>query len=384
MSSNIDPMGFSLPANFDLNALFKGSAGPVNWDVAAFVSAAMAGDAEASPRWHDVEDEYTQLVRAAEVMVTSYTKLTSPELLTPVQVVSRARWAELHLKAFAPLVEPMAKKLANIDPAQVHEGTTEVPFQNLLKALMPFIMGSQTGMLVGFLSHHVLGRYDLMLPPASHGSLVFVAENLETAERSLNVVPRDFKFWLALHEVIRAIVYSQPGIRESYAELVDQLAETVQFDFSRISDMPEIDMNNMSSMQSMLEGAGDLMATEPTAQQQAAAQKMHDFIGLIEGFSDHVMSAVAGDSIPSIQQIETAIAQQRSERSDVEDVFEQMMGFDLRRREFQDARRFCDKIVADEGIDALNRVWAQPVARPNQHEFEHPQEWVARTIGRRG
>lgn len=373
-----------LPANFDLSRLLSSSGGPVNWEVAAAVAAQMAGDADAEPRWGDVEDEYAGLVRAAEVPVTEYTGLSAPKLLAPVQVVSRARWCELHLRAFEPMVVPLAEKLATAQAANVQPG--QEPFANMFRAMMPFLLGAQAGTMVGWLSHHVLGRYDLQVPPPAEGGLVFVAPNLEAAERDLNVVPFDFKFWLALHEVVRAIEYGQPGVREQFADLARGVTDAIRIDPEQLASLGSLqgfDMTDPASMQQVLDEAQGLAETLVEPGHEDALEHLEAYFGIIEGYAAHVTQRVGTDRIASIAEIEEAIAVRRM-TAESDDVFQQMLGFDVRRRHFEPARLFCDTVVLTEGIEALNRVWRSAEDRPTLEEIHDPDLWLARTVGRRG
>lgn len=373
-----------LPADFDLSRLLASSTGPVNWDIAKAVAAQMAGDADSAPRWNDVEDEYAGLVRAAEVPVSEYTGLSAPKLLAPVQVVSRARWCDLHLHAFEPMIVPLAEKLAAVQQTNVPQG--QEPFANLFRAMMPFLLGAQAGTMVGWLSHHVLGRYDLQVPPPVEGGLVFVAPNLEAAERDLNVVPFDFKFWLALHEVVRAIEYGQPGVREQFADLARGVADAIRIDPDKLSSLGSLqgfDMSDPASMREVLEQAEGLADAMVEPGHEDALERLEAYFGIIEGYAAHVTQHVGTDRIPSLAQIEEAITARRLTASS-DDVFQQMLGFDVRRLHFEPARIFCDTVVGTEGIEALNRVWRSAEDRPTLEEIHDPDLWLARTVGLRG
>ena len=41
-------------------------------------------------------------------------------------------------------------------------------------------------------------------------------------------------------------------------------------------------------------------------------------------------------------------------------------------------KSFCDAVVADGGLDALNFVWSAPEAMPTAEELESPSAWLAR------
>lgn len=374
----------NLPADFDLNRLLASSDGPVNWEVAAVVATQMAGDAGAEPRWSEVEDDYAGLVRAAEVPVTEYTGLSAPKLLAPVQVVSRARWCDLHLRAFEPMIVPLAGKLASAQAASVQPG--QEPFANMFRAMMPFLLGAQAGTMVGWLSHHVLGRYDLQVPPPAEGGLVFVAPNLEAAERDLNVVPFDFKFWLALHEVVRAIEYGQPGVREQFPALARDVADAIRIDpdqLASLGSLQDFDMSDPASMQRILDEAQDVAETMVEPGHEEALERLEAYFGIIEGYAAHVTQHVGSDRIPSLAEIEEAITARRL-TAESDDVFQQMLGVEVRRRQFEPAKLFCDAVVETEDIDALNRVWRSPEDRPTLEEIHDPDLWLARTVGRRG
>lgn len=382
MPDDLNPFGIPLPPDLDLARLLASSSGPVNWEIARFVAQAMAGDADGTARWSDVEDEYNDLVRAAEVQVQQYTGLSSTELLTPVEVVSRARWAEQSVRCFEPLVEPLAVRLGEAQAESAGAGGE--PFANLMRALTPFMVGAQTGMLVGWLSHHVLGRFDVQLPPTPGSRLVFVAPNLEAAERSLNVVPRDFKFYIALREVVRAIEYAQPGVREQFGELAAGLVTTLEIDADKLEDIGPVDFSDPASMQAFLEDPSGLLASLSSPAQAEAVEKMEAFVGLVEGYADHVMDAVGAARIASIAEIGAAIEARSSERHDVEDMFEELLGFGVRRSQYAVGREFCDAVVTQEGMAALNRVWKDEASRPTLAELQEPGDWLARTVGRRG
>ena len=60
-------------------------------------------------------------------------------------------------------------------------------------------------MLLGFLSHRVLGQYELaLLDPTTKPRLLFVAPNIDAAVGKLEVDRREFLHWVALHEVTHA------------------------------------------------------------------------------------------------------------------------------------------------------------------------------------
>ena len=56
-----------------------------------------------------------------------------------------------------------------------------------------------------------------------------------------------------------------------------------------------------------------------------------------------------------------------------------MIGMDLKMRQYQQGKRFCDGVVELAGIDGLNRVWTGPEQMPTMAELDDPAGWLERT-----
>ncbi len=63
-------------------------------------------------------------------------------------------------------------------------------------------------------------------------------------------------------------------------------------------------------------------------------------------------------------------------------MFERLIGLDLKLRQYEQGKAFCDAVVAAGGIDALNRAWASPDALPTLAELDAPEQWLERTCER--
>ena len=60
-------------------------------------------------------------------------------------------------------------------------------------------------------------------------------------------------------------------------------------------------------------------------------------------------------------------------------LLERLLGLDLKLRQYEVGKRFCDAVVRDWGIESLNRAWAAPELLPALAELDDPAEWVRRT-----
>ena len=60
-----------------------------------------------------------------------------------------------------------------------------------------------------------------------------------------------------------------------------------------------------------------------------------------------------------------------------------VIGLDLKLRQYEQGKAFCDAVVTVGGIEALNRAWASPDALPTLEELDAPDRWLARTANGR-
>jgi uncharacterized protein (DUF2342 family) len=68
----------------------------------------------------------------------------------------------------------------------------------------------------------------------------------------------------------------------------------------------------------------------------------------------------------------------RRSRSAPERLIEGLLGLDMKMRQYEQGKVFCDAVVAEAGMEALNRVWESPESLPTPLELEHPLEWLTR------
>ena len=91
--------------------------------------------------------------------------------------------------------------------------------------------------------------------------------------------------------------------------------------------------------------------------------------------SDHVGTELLED-LPTLR---AALNRRRRERSGLLKVLERLIGMDLKMRQYEQGKAFCDAVVARGGIEALNRVWRAPEALPTLAELDDALAWLART-----
>ncbi len=76
------------------------------------------------------------------------------------------------------------------------------------------------------------------------------------------------------------------------------------------------------------------------------------------------------DDLPSLR---TALQKRRRDRSGLLKLLERLIGMDLKLRQYEQGKAFCDGVVARAGIEGLNRVWISPESMPTVTELERPR-----------
>jgi putative hydrolase len=87
--------------------------------------------------------------------------------------------------------------------------------------------------------------------------------------------------------------------------------------------------------------------------------------------------------LPAYAGLRDAMERRRHSRSAPERALQRLLGLDLKMRQYELGKRFCDAVVERHGIETLNRVWEAPESLPTLAEIEDPEAWVARLRGER-
>ena len=108
-------------------------------------------------------------------------------------------------------------------------------------------------------------------------------------------------------------------------------------------------------------------------------ERMQAVMSLIEGHAEHTMDAVGAEVLPSLPSLRAAMNRRRRDRGLVWRVLERLLGLELKLRQYEVGRRFCDAVVDEGGPVALARAWRGPEALPSTSELQAPARWLART-----
>jgi len=185
-----------------------------------------------------------------------------------------------------------------------------------------------------------------------------------------------------LHELTHVFQFSGVGwLRGHLGGLLEEYLATVDVRVERgaAGGLPSI-----PNLQRLVElfREGGLIALVQTREQRRLLERIQSAMAVIEGYSEHVMDAVGERVLPAYTGLRDSMDRRRRSRSYPERVLQRLLGLDLKMRQYEEGKAFCDRVVERSGIAALNRVWETPEALPTAAELQDPAAWIERTGSR--
>jgi coenzyme F420 biosynthesis associated uncharacterized protein len=334
----------------------------IDWSLAATVARGVsalqpAGDPEPFSHLDGPAEE-------SERLVAAYTGLTAAGPLPSAEAVGRGEWVDANLRSLRGVLDPAADRLAGSIP--------------LVGGAVGGLLAVEAGAISGFLAGRVLGQYEFpVLEPDAAARLLFVAPNLGQAADAMDADAEQLLRWVALHETTHALQFGAvPWLREHLAGIVREFLGGLEVDPARLLRLPDLaDLRGL--VEQVRENGLAGLALSP--ERRELLERAQAFMALLEGYAEHVMDAVGADLLPDLPSLRAALERRRGERSGFLRLLERLIGLDLKLRQYQQGKAFCDAVVSLGGIDALNRAWSGPDALPSLGELDDALGWLGRT-----
>jgi coenzyme F420 biosynthesis associated uncharacterized protein len=340
--------------------------GVIDWKLATTVAEGVAGlkPAPESAAFEHVAGPAEEAAR----LVSAYTGLVAAEL-PHAEPVDRPLWIQSNLTSLRTVLDPVADRLGQGMPG---------PLAGVAGAAGGALLAVEVGAVSGMLGQRVLGQYEFpILEPEAPARLLFVAPNLAQAAISLKAESDELLRWVALHEITHALQFGGvPWLRPHIASLVRELLGGLDVNPTRLLKLP--DTSDLRSLVDKIR-EGDIATLIVGPERRAALDAMQAFMAVLEGYAEHVMDAVGAEVLPDLPKLRGAMDRRRRDRSGLLRIFEKLIGMDLKLRQYEQGKKFCDAVAKAGGIAALNRVWEEPARMPTLAELDDPNAWLART-----
>lgn len=339
----------------------------VDWDTALRFGRKVAGSGVGVPAVERarMREDFAELVPRAEDLIKAFCGLEISGFRSRAWVMARSEWIRQNLNGVQRLLEPLAERV-------MAEQKHRADFKR--KA-----MGAQAGALFGYVSRRVLGQYDVFLPPDDEGLLYFVGPNVAEVEATYRLPARDFRLWIAIHEVTHRVQFgAAPWLRTYLSGLVDAYLSAISLDSRELMEQMKRAAEEARSGVDLRGVGGVFLLLNP--EQRELFTRMQAMMALLEGHASYVMNEVARDHVSDVDRMRRALAARRRS-SAAERTFQRAIGFDQKIKQYDTGERFVRDVVDRAGMDTLNLVWRSSDDLPSLEEIGEPERWVARIAG---
>jgi len=349
------------------------STGLIDWEQARKFALRVSQWEQASiPDRASRREQYTRLVEQSEPLIAEYLKVQLPAPINRVYVVDRREWLEANFSSFAVVFQPIEELYQRLGARQNNIGAT-------IGQINGKLIGSQMGILLGFLARRVLGQYDLSLlspDPEIRGALYFVEPNIARVQTQLGLSDEDFRLWIALHEVTHVFEFeAYPWVREYFNGLLREFLNSLSDQLATVGGgLPQL----LGRLVGGRSGGQHWIERMLSPDQQRIFDQLQALMSLVEGYSNHIMNAIGEQLLPSFRQIEARVEQRQSNKPLFDEIFNRITGMDLKLAQYKQGEAFVNAVAEARGVEFINRVWERPEHLPTMDEIRNPQRWIAR------
>jgi coenzyme F420 biosynthesis associated uncharacterized protein len=348
----------------------------VSWDTARKVGARRARHSVhlTEHERQSLEADFLELTAQAEELVAKETGLRSLSGPARARVADRVQWVDANVASFQRLLRPVTDKLES-------RLQTKRPVGSLPVEVSAQLAGAEMGLLLGWMSSRVLGQYDQLIiddDTASEQDIVYyVGPNIVALERRHGFPPREFRLWLALHEVThRAQFTGVPWMRGHFLSLVERTMSGIDPDPQQLLAALRRSADVIRSGRNPLDDGG-LISLIASPDQFEAIQEIGGMMSLLEGHGDITMDRAGAGLIPNASRFGSVLRQRRRQRG-LAKVMTVLVGLDAKLRQYEQGERFIEAVERVGPPGLLSRVWEGPDWLPSWSEIRQPAEWIER------
>ena len=304
---------------------------------------------------------------------------------------SKGTWLDESLSSWQSLIEPLATGMADALAKVVTNPDTSLPVElagvsdhspeqqeamkqmvaKLLRSFMGTLIANQLGQGVGLLANSITSANDVAIPllkPESGPHLI--PQNIQEWSAGLGIEKTEVNLYLALREVAASRLFAKNTWLHTYLrDAITTYGKGITIDVDSITRQAEeamssgqIDINNPQSINIALNSG--LFTPQQTPAQELALTKLEMALALIEGWIDHVVSAVASERIPSFNALIENSRRRRATNSPMQQLFASLLGLEVSPRKMREASAFWNEVKNLRGADGRDKCWEDPAFLP--------------------
>lgn len=346
--------------------------GAIDWALAERVAVKVAGREPFAQSYHyqSLAPDFTEFTEQAEELVAQTTGLRSLAGPARARVTDRNGWVRANIASFQRLLRPLLDKFElRLSSASMSPLTRKAA-------------GAEMGAMLGWMSTRVLGQYDLLIieeeNPEDQDLVYYVGPNVLALEKLFAFPPREFRLWLALHEVThRAQFTGVSWMRPHFLGLVEASMDAVDPDpkrfiaaIDRVADAIRNGNNPLSD--------GGIMALVASPEQRQVLDQISGLMSLLEGHGDVTMDRAGEGLIPSAERFGRVLRQRRQSANGLAKLLQQLIGLEAKINQYEQGEKFIAAVEKAGGTALLDHVWETPDNLPSIIEIRDPELWIRR------
>ncbi len=346
------------------------------WDVAERVARRVARRTDIRIDWvthQRLVSDFDEFTAEAEALVEQSTGLRSQVGPARAQVATREAWIHANITSFRRLLGPLLERA----------GKSGRSLPGVLGPAGRTAAGAEMGLVLGWMSGRVLGQYDLLFAEGDspQDAVYFVGPNIVSLERRHGFAPREFRLWIALHELThRAQFTGVPWMRAHFLDLVERSVAIASPDPRQVMDALGRMAVDIRYGRNPLAESG-IVGALASPEQLETLRSIQGMMSLLEGHGDVTMDRAALDLIPSAGHFSRVLRARRESASGVTKFFQQLIGLEAKLRQYADGERFVREIERSGGPELLALAWQGPENLPTAAEIQAPDRWASRVRG---
>jgi coenzyme F420 biosynthesis associated uncharacterized protein len=317
--------------------------------------------------------DFAEATARAEELVEATTGLRSTAGRARGVVLDRVGWVEANIDSLRRLLAPAGRMFAESEDGR----------HGSLSPVARTAAGAEFGVLLSWMSRRVLGQFDIMAPEGEDdgGLVYYVGPNVVALERRHGFPPREFRLWVALHEVTHRVQFTGvEWMRDYFLGLVERGTAL------GVPDVKTILESLRRAAAELWEGRnplaeGGVVGLIASSDQLATLREAQSLMSLLEGHGEFVMSRAGEGEVAGAPRFAAVLAQRRASAKGVAKFVQQAFGLEAKLRQYSAGRRFVEAVVAEGGDALFSRVWESPAMLPTLEEIGAPERWVTRVGG---
>ena len=343
---------------------------PIDWRLAERVAVKLAGTDPFAGSYHfaSLQPDFDELTAQAEALVAEATGLVSGLGPARARVADRQHWVRANIASFQRLLRPLTSRFSE----HLHGPMAPIARR---------VAGLEVGSLLGWMAGRVLGQYDLLViedeQPEEQDLVYYIGPNVLALEKRYAFPPREFRLWLALHEVThRAQFTGVPWMRSYFLGLVNDTLGTADPDPKRLLEAIKRAADQVRAGRNPLDDGGNVTLLA-SPDQRVAIDAVGGLMSLLEGHGDITMDRAGSHLIPSATRF-SAVLRQRRDVKGMARTMRKLVGIEAKMAQYEQGEKFIHSVEEARGRDYLDQVWGSATLVPTLAEIRDPQRWMTR------